>query len=362
MLVAEAVRCRDRSRRGFRRCGYNQVPVGYSSRRALRLRLRRAGRNGCCPGVPQRTVLYACKVTQAAASDWLWTVKSCHEVVSYRSNQGSYTVREPAIRPSTEWQRTRSISLRCNVIGAVLLGWAIFIPERPKGGNFAGLKRSFLVRSYPRRPKLGLELAAVRALVAALPAPRPGQATRRRVPASRSRHGCAAPARPVSPHRANQLRVSLGTIPPATDEMRTRIAASARCQPDLVAPGIVRSICIGRLATPSTVTGTIMCKLRQLRPSSISYAMSPTRGAGNIRLGASGGHAGGSAETEQASRPSSHDPADSQAAHPSPQGVRSNSDHDNNARPRSFLRLAGSIVSAPIDNRMGATLHAESNV
>ena len=111
---------------------------------------------------------------------------------------------------------------------------------------------------------------------------------------------------------ASQLRVKLGTIRPATTEIRTTTAASPRRHPrpdGMATPSASR--CIKRLATPRTVTGATIGRLRQFWPATISRAATPTRSAGKDRSAAMASHAGTSDETRQARRPSAHSPTSS---------------------------------------------------
>ena len=106
---------------------------------------------------------------------------------------------------------------------------------------------------------------------------------------------------------ASQFRVKLGTIRPATTEIRTITAASPRRHPS---PGGTAtssdSRCISRLAMPRTATGATIGRLRQFLPATISRATTPTRATGNDRSAATASHDGTSAETRQTIRPSSH--------------------------------------------------------
>ena len=92
---------------------------------------------------------------------------------------------------------------------------------------------------------------------------------------------------------ASQFRVKLGTIRPATTEISTMTAASPRRHPSpggTATPSASR--CISRLATPRTVTGATIGRLRQFRPATISRATTPTSTTGNDRSAAMASHGG----------------------------------------------------------------------
>ena len=104
---------------------------------------------------------------------------------------------------------------------------------------------------------------------------------------------------------------------PAITEIRTITVASPSRHPSpdgTATPSASR--CISRLAIPRTPTGATIGKLRQFRPTTISRATTPTSTTGKDRSAAMAIHAGTSAESRQAMRPSSHNPASSASGLP----------------------------------------------